>query len=333
MGLITVYGPFAGGHQTTRSVHFTLPRTLPPSLSRGIKKLDLSTIRFRRFEDLTHLVCELPDLEELDCGPSFDSFPTVFSPTRRRPRTDRNKLRHVNILGATDGIPALMLYRSVYNAASFFSDNEIAVVLALLQPLHRSLSDFVVLYEYDLLNHSCSLGESLSYSLIVSSSIDEACHGSILPLDFEHSDSPGHTIVSLRIVRTLPRNRIILDVVVNCCDTEDEDLDSWTDEDLDRWTRFDIAFNKIGGLIHRTKCVFGFDDREKLIYFARNLLMEKMPSIFRRAAVHYSMFNSKTWEWFGASLGSEELTGIYSISLVFLNHADQFVMAHRYAKT
>ncbi len=118
-------------------------------------------------------------------------------------------------------------------------------------------------------------------------------------------------------MRKLARNRIIFNVVVNCCDTEDEDLDSWTDEDLDRWSRFDLAFSKIGGLVQQAKCVFGFDDREKMMYFATNILEKKMPSTFRIAAVHYSIFNSKTWEWYGASLELEELTGVPFIFLYF----------------
>lgn len=58
LGHIVIQSPFTGGHRTIRSVHFALSRSLPRSLSRGIKLLKLA-VHFRRFQDLTHIVCEL----------------------------------------------------------------------------------------------------------------------------------------------------------------------------------------------------------------------------------------------------------------------------------
>ncbi len=163
-GRIIIDGLFAGGHRTMRSVHFALPRPLPRSLSRGIKILYLEGVECRRFEDLTHLVCELPDLEEFGCiGVDFDSPPIELP---RRPRTNRNKLRKVEIW--TDEpkyvpVPSTVrLLLSVYAVSSFFSEDEIAVLLALL-PLSvlPQLQDgwgASVCYEDSPFNHSRRLG-------------------------------------------------------------------------------------------------------------------------------------------------------------------------------
>lgn len=161
LGHITISAPFTGGNSTIRSVHFALPRSLPRSLSRGIKSLHLRNIRFRQFEDLTHLACELSDLEELCClGVAFDSLPIELP--RRRPRTNCNNLRQVYTSNSTYAIPplpALTLYLSVYNATSFFSEGEIAVILALLQISHRMLHEFWVCYEGNPHDHARKLGE------------------------------------------------------------------------------------------------------------------------------------------------------------------------------
>ncbi len=60
-------GPLPRGWKTIRSVHQALPRSLPCSFSAGIAYLVLTDIRFQRFTDLAHLVCELPDLTSLHC--------------------------------------------------------------------------------------------------------------------------------------------------------------------------------------------------------------------------------------------------------------------------
>lgn len=159
-------GPFPRKYGQIRSVHFTLPQSLPRSLSRGIKQLDLSFIHFRQFADLTHMVCELPDLEELRCGAiTFDSFPIELP--HRRPRINRNRLRTINIwdLSGTHLLPGLMLYLGVYNAMSFFTEGEIAVIFALLQVLHR-LHNFVVHYKDDPHCQFRELGEVPVRSLV-----------------------------------------------------------------------------------------------------------------------------------------------------------------------
>lgn len=166
---IYIVGPFTGGHRTIRSVHFSLPRSLPRCFSRGIKELHLWDIHFRRFEDLTHLVCELPDLEKLACyQSSFDSFPTELP--HRRPRTSRNKLKTFDIWDCKPSVKevpiysllVLTLYLSVYDALSFFSRDQIGVVLGLLKLLH-SLPDMRVVcgHAYDPQARFCRLGELL----------------------------------------------------------------------------------------------------------------------------------------------------------------------------
>lgn len=169
-------GPFSGGHRTLRSVHFALPRSLPQALSRGIKKLELnSKIHFRRFEDLLHLACELPDLEVLVCRASFGSLPTEL--LRRRPRTNRNKLRRCDLdrdLQSTadpplDSIYArgmlnIALYMSVYDATSFFSEAELLPILAWLKVMNSPRWYLTTCYSHDLQHHSQTLGELRCYS-------------------------------------------------------------------------------------------------------------------------------------------------------------------------
>lgn len=168
-GDISIDGPFPGGHRTMRSVHFALPRSPPRALSRGIKKLYLGCINFRRFEDLSHLVCELPDLEVLECTASFGSLPTELP--RRRPRTSRNKLRRCLVMHSPDsgatpesvyGMLHIALYMSVYNAASFFSEAEIVPILALLKASCTQV-DFTTYYSHDPQHHSRTLGELCSW--------------------------------------------------------------------------------------------------------------------------------------------------------------------------
>ena len=100
----------------------------------------LTKLKFRQFEDLTHLACELPDLEELSCFRlTFDSLPAELP--RRRPRKSRNKLKGVclawtKVAGAEPtsplAIPMLALFLSVYDGTTFLSAEEAAVILAAL---------------------------------------------------------------------------------------------------------------------------------------------------------------------------------------------------------
>ena len=133
-------------HGRIRSVHVGLPRSIPRSFSRGIKTLILRQGRFRRFEDWLHLVSELPDLEWVSRDADFDMFQPEIP--RRRPRTIRNQLRSVTIgaswvsdeiakirLNERCAVVALVTFLSAYDTASFLSDGETALVLALLRLL------------------------------------------------------------------------------------------------------------------------------------------------------------------------------------------------------
>lgn len=148
---ISIIGSFAGEHQAIRSVHFALPRSPPRSFSRGIKNIKLVQIHFRRFEDLAHLVCELPDLETLTCAElSFDSLPTELP--RRRPRSSRNTLRNLDVGDLEPyewALPLFSVYLSVYDMLSFFSETEIAIIVALLRLFPNIPYHTLVYYNHD----------------------------------------------------------------------------------------------------------------------------------------------------------------------------------------
>ena len=63
---IVFQGPAARGQGRMRSIHQALPRRAP-TFSNHIQRLCLSDVTFRGFNDLAHLVSELPDLHYLDC--------------------------------------------------------------------------------------------------------------------------------------------------------------------------------------------------------------------------------------------------------------------------
>ena len=123
-----------------RSIHFALPRSVPRSFSRGIRSLHLTGVKVRQIKDLTHLACELPDLEELSCFRlTLDSLPAELP--RRRPRKSRNKLKEVHLketkVAGAESTPPLVilplnLFLGVYDTASFLFDEEAAVFLATL---------------------------------------------------------------------------------------------------------------------------------------------------------------------------------------------------------
>lgn len=171
---ISISGPFSGGHRTMRSVHFALPRFLPRALSCGIKNLYLnSEIHFRQFQDLLHLACELPDLEVLECKARFGSLPTEV--WRRRPRTNRNKLRKCKFLGLQQtnetaesiyapGMLHIALYMSVYDVDSFFVEMEVLPILALLEAIRPPGWPLTTCYSHDPQNHSQTLSELQYYS-------------------------------------------------------------------------------------------------------------------------------------------------------------------------
>lgn len=142
-----------------RSIHFAVPRSLPSSFSRGIRSLRLCDIHFRRHEDMTSLVSELPDLQRLDCSyVTFGSFPA--EPLRRRPQKTRNSLKQVSFEQCwptdTDTMDfcnemhllALNPFLAIYDSASFFDEGEVVVIHALLL-LNRLISpNLIGDYEY-----------------------------------------------------------------------------------------------------------------------------------------------------------------------------------------
>lgn len=103
---VRLQGPLPRGWKTLRSVHQALPQSLPRSLSVGITRLQLRGIHFQRFSDLTHLVCELTDLEYLvcdkvTCGPLPDTIATF--PRLRRTSSSSPFLTRMD---ADMGMPA-----------------------------------------------------------------------------------------------------------------------------------------------------------------------------------------------------------------------------------
>lgn len=143
-GYLAIVGPFPA-HRTIRSIHFTLPRSLPPSASRGITRLVLETVSFRRFEDTTCLVSELPDLEGLGLNKAvWQSLPTAIH--RRRPRDNRNRLRYVDFIDCEVAehtspsftFAAFTLFLDVYNLSSFLSPEVLATVEAVLRTVRST---------------------------------------------------------------------------------------------------------------------------------------------------------------------------------------------------
>lgn len=274
---ISIRGPFSGGHQTIRSIHFALGRSPPPSFSRGITVVVLTNVRFCRFGDLIHLACELPDLEELSCQyySKFDSLPTELP--RRRPRTARNKLRMVNVwhcIPDVEETPAYALavctlFLSVYNAASFFSEDEITVIHALLQLLHRLPQDFVVCYGRSTQDRSQAL-------------------------DFRARSGNDllATILSVKASQDLPFNAII-----------DYRFTTTDEERLLDWARLNTALSMIGGPTRRSPFIVGFPGREEMVRVTETILTRQLPAVSSRMAIF------KESAWYQASLSSEELRG------------------------
>lgn len=277
---IRIDGPLFGGHRTIRSIHFALPRSPPPSLSRGIKKLILLRLDFRRFEDLTHLACELPDLEELESQRSnFGSFPTGLP--HRRPQTNRNALTKVSIFQYLDtqrdspaySLAIFTLFLSVYSATSFFSEGEIAIVLALLQLKHHASHGTKVKYSYS--PQDCARTLSVENVLTIES--------------------------ALTVSRCPHHDRPTFSVVIDCSYAQAQE------EHIDKWTHFDTAFSKISASIRRSQFVFAFSNHEDMVRFAETIVANKLPTVSRRATVRYSI--ERDGKWYQASLESEVLQG------------------------
>lgn len=152
---VTIKGPFPG-RRTIRTIHFALPRSAPPSFSRGITRLTLQSVVFRHLRDTACLLSELPDLQILKLdGVTWESPPTGLP--RRRPRTNRNRLRTVIIADSQEDravespsflFSAFTLFPCVYAASSFFSLPVITAVEAALHVLGtRSIQQFNITHK------------------------------------------------------------------------------------------------------------------------------------------------------------------------------------------
>lgn len=291
-----------------RSVHFALPRSLPRALSRGIKKLWLNDqTHFRQYEDLLHLVCELPDLEMLECNASFGSLPTELP--RRRPRTDRNKLRACTVTppgtsGWVDAMLEIALYMSVYDAASFFSEAEVVPILAVLNGLQTHVP-IALCYSHDPQHRSRTLDF-----------VDDA--------DFENL-----SFLTLHILRDGESHvHTTLNVGVDCSyshsDEEPEEDSGHIYWDDWKQTDADAEFRESTAPLRHTHFVLGFADRRQLKHFVKTVLEEDPPAIFRDATLRYGIWDENAvveagakdrfgrpaqGAWRQASLDSEELTG------------------------
>lgn len=76
---LSLGGPLPRKWKTIRSIHQALPQSLPPHFSHNISQLRISDLCFRMFQDLTHLVGELPHLVELRSEKVvWGSFPAML---------------------------------------------------------------------------------------------------------------------------------------------------------------------------------------------------------------------------------------------------------------
>lgn len=327
-GRVTILGSFADEHQAIRSVHFALPRSPPRSFSRGIRNIKLVQIRFRRFEDLTHLVCELPDLETLTCAElSFDALPTELP--RRRPRSNRNPLRNLDIGDLEPhqwALPLFGVYLSVYDIVSFFSQGEIAVIVALLQLFPNIPYHTLVYYSRD--DNTRALGELI----VLQSSMgctNWAYHVDRLSRRFRRvfRQEKELTILSIQFSENTIHNYTSATIVIDCRFAK---IDP---EHPSGWTRLHMELSKIRGLSRHSKFTFGFRSREDMTDFAETIL-EKMPSIIQHATVRYGIHEEhedkvghrfpEEDRWYRASLDSQELTGMIFIVLHCIRgHAEQ----------
>lgn len=154
-GDVVLQGPFAG-RRTIQSIHFALPRSVPPSFSRGITSLILARVNFCSFEDTASLISELPDLESLQLwGVTWELLPCQLP--RRRPRLNRNKLRRISVRRCkVEGVespsflfPAFSLFPNVHSASSFFSPDTVTTADAILHLVSSGACETSIAYNPD----------------------------------------------------------------------------------------------------------------------------------------------------------------------------------------
>lgn len=95
--IVCLAGPLPDGMRTLRSLHWNLPRSVPTH-SLGLGDLRLHSIHFASFDDLVHLLDELPSLTKLSCQDvTWAEGPDVARlRSHRRPKHTRLKMMELN---------------------------------------------------------------------------------------------------------------------------------------------------------------------------------------------------------------------------------------------
>lgn len=202
------------------------------------------------------------------------------------------------------------LFLNVYDVASFFSEDEIAAIFALLQlPTSQWYSILQVHYDYNPDDRSRKIGEFFLAAVYM------ACHdsshrGVVFCIDFR---GPVSTKIVFQTLRDPIHDLTAFKVIIDCDEAK-------TDEPFSNyWTQLDLAFTRIGVRTHQAQFLFGFCYREAMVSFARTILENKMPYISRAAEVRFSLRYPDKCRWFQASLDSEEVRG--ELSIYFTPHA------------
>lgn len=145
---IELQGPLPPSLRTLRSIHTTVPRSLPRHFCGLIREIDLYDLHLRRFHDLVHLMGELPDLFEVGCT----RITWVDRPGKlphRRPKFALNHLSSWRLYECSlvDPTLAIFPFLHIYTRTSFFSENDIPHIITLLNPfLDRDAHDFTMWY-------------------------------------------------------------------------------------------------------------------------------------------------------------------------------------------
>lgn len=140
---VELQGPLPPSLRTLRSVHTTLPRSLPRHFCGLIREVDLFDLHLRRFHDLIHLMGELPDLSAIRCTRVTWSDRPGELP-HRRPTIALNQLSLWKLIKCSPVDPTLAIfpYLHAYPRISFFSENDIPLIMTLLnQFLGRDTQD------------------------------------------------------------------------------------------------------------------------------------------------------------------------------------------------